>query len=98
MLFHLMGRELLPHLVEALQEAHLQTDQQQHLQEFPFKIRTTCDVLNIRAGAGTGFKVKGQIKETEANKNVYTIVEVSNGWGKLKSKAGWVSLAYTKKV
>lgn len=64
----------------------------------PFKIRTTCDVLNIRAGAGTGFKVKGQIKETEANKNVYTIVEVSNGWGKLKSKAGWVSLAYTKKV
>ena len=33
-LFHLMGRELLPHPVEALQEAHLQTDQQQHLQEF----------------------------------------------------------------
>ncbi len=96
-LFHLMGRELLPHLVEALSGSSSSNGSAATSSGVPFKIRTTCDVLNIRAGAGTGFKVKGQIKETEANKNVYTIVEVSNGWGKLKSKAGWVSLAYTKK-
>lgn len=64
----------------------------------PFKVKTTCDVLNIRAGAGTKYKVKGQICENASKKNVYTIVEVSNGWGKLKSGAGWISLAYTKKV
>ena len=28
----------------------------------------------------------------------HTIVEVKNGWGKLKSGAGWISLAFTKKV
>ena len=64
----------------------------------PYKIKTTCDVLNIRAGAGTKYSVKGQIKETASQKKVYTIVEVHNGWGKLKSGAGWISLAYTKKV
>ena len=63
-----------------------------------FKVRVTADVLNIRAGAGTGYKIKGQISETASKKNVYTIVEVQNGWGKLKSGAGWISLAYTKRV
>ena len=59
-----------------------------------FKVRVTADVLNIRAGAGTNFKINGAIKD----KGVYTIVAESNGWGKLKSGAGWISLAYTKRV
>lgn len=63
-----------------------------------FKVKTTCDVLNIRAGAGTGYRVTGQIREKAGKKNVYTIVEKKNGWGRLKSGAGWISLSYTKKV
>lgn len=63
-----------------------------------FLIQTTCDVLNIRAGAGTSFKKVGAICENASNKKKYTIVDTKNGWGKLKSGAGWISLAYTKKV
>lgn len=60
----------------------------------PYLVKVTADVLNIRKGAGTNYTVTGSIR----NKGVYTIVEESNGWGKLKSGAGWISLAYTKKV
>lgn len=59
-----------------------------------FRVRVTANVLNIRAGAGTNYKINGAIKD----KGVYTIIEESNGWGKLKSGAGWISLAYTKKI
>ncbi len=52
-----------------------------------------CDVLNVRAGAGTNYKINTQVKKGEA----YTIVAESNGWGKLKSGAGWIKLSYTKK-
>ena len=44
------------------------------------------------------YKVIGAIKEKEGSKKLYTITEVKNGWGRLKSGAGWIALAYTKKV
>lgn len=59
-----------------------------------YLMRVTCDALNIRAGAGTSYAIKGCIRD----KGTYTIVETKNGWGKLKSGAGWICLAYTKKV
>lgn len=59
-----------------------------------YLVRVTASALNIRSGAGTNHKVVGCIRD----KGVYTIVEEKNGWGKLKSGAGWISLAYTKKV
>jgi len=59
-----------------------------------YKVRVTADVLNIRAGAGTRYKINGTITD----KGVYTIVEEKNGFGKLKSGTGWISLNYTKKV
>jgi len=59
-----------------------------------YLVRVTASVLNIRKGPGTNYAVTGQIKD----KGVYTIVEESNGWGKLKSGAGWISLSYTKKA
>lgn len=59
-----------------------------------YKVKITASVLNVRAGAGTKYKINTQIKKNE----VYTIVEEYNGWGKLKSGAGWISLKYTKKV
>lgn len=63
-----------------------------------FKVKTTCDSLNIRLGAGIEYKAVGEIKEKEGSKKLYTITEVKNGWGRLKSGAGWIALAYTKKV
>ena len=64
----------------------------------PYLVTTTCDVLNIRSGAGTGHSVVGAIREKAGQKKQYTIVEEKNGWGRLKSGAGWISLSYTKKA
>lgn len=58
-----------------------------------YKVRVTADELNYRSGAGTAFPIKGQIKKGE----VYTVTDVSGGWGKLKSGAGWINLKYTEK-
>lgn len=66
--------------------------------EEPYQVTTTCDTLNIRAGAGTNYKVVGTISEKAGHKQKYTIVDEENGWGKLKSGIGYVSLAYTKRV
>ncbi len=61
-----------------------------------YTVTTTVDKLNIRKGAGTGFAISGVIDEG-AVKNVYTIVEEKDGWGRLKSGVGWVCLEYVKK-
>ena len=58
-----------------------------------YKVRINTDSLNYRSGAGVNYPVKGQVKKGE----VYTIVEELNGWGKLKSGAGWINLKYTVK-
>ena len=60
----------------------------------PYLVRVNTDVLNVRAGAGTGYKITTQIHNNE----VYTIVAEKNKWGKLKSGAGWISLDYVKKI
>jgi hypothetical protein len=64
-----------------------------------FRVKVTGSALNYRSGPGTEFKVNGTITD----KGVYTIVEIrtaSDGgeWGKLKSGAGWIYLAYTSKL
>ncbi len=61
-------------------------------------VTTTCDVLNIRSGPGTQYQASGAIREKAGKKKQYTIVEEENGWGKLISGAGWISLKYTRKV
>ena len=60
----------------------------------PYRVRVTADKLNFREGPGTNYKVAGFVKKNQ----VYTIVEEKNGWGKLKSGAGWLSLSYVKKI
>lgn len=59
-----------------------------------YKVQVTVDALNIRDGASTDYKINGTIRD----RGVYTIVEEKNGFGKLKSGAGWIYLDYTKKV
>lgn len=58
-----------------------------------FKVRVTEKDLNIRTGPGTSYKSKGYIKP-----GVYTIVQTSGSWGKLKSGAGWICLDYAKRI
>ncbi len=63
-----------------------------------YLVKVTADVLNIRADAGTEYKITGQIKDH----GTYTIVAEKDGtgaskWGKLKSGAGWISLDYVEK-
>lgn len=60
----------------------------------PYLVKITADTLNVRNGAGMKYKVNKQVKVGD----VYTIVEEKNGWGRLKSGAGWICLDYTKKV
>jgi len=55
--------------------------------ECPFMVKVIIDDLNIRKEPKMGDNVVGQ-----TGKGVFTIVEVSNGWGKLKSGAGWIYL------
>lgn len=59
----------------------------------PYTVRVTIRNLNIRKGPGTKYGRVQYIKP-----GVYTIVEEKSGWGKLKSGAGWISLAYTEKL
>ena len=59
-----------------------------------YRVRITADVLNVRRGPSTSYSIRSTVKRGE----VYTIVEEQNGWGKLKSGAGWISLAYTQRV
>lgn len=64
---------------------------------FLYQIRTTVDSLRIRKGPGISYPETGAINEAAGKKNLYTIVEEQNGWGRLKSGAGWISLTYTQK-
>lgn len=59
-----------------------------------YTVKITTDVLNVRSGPGTNYKVVTQVRKNE----IYTIVETQNNWGKLKSGSGWISLAYTNKA
>lgn len=60
----------------------------------PYCIRITVDALNVRSGPGVSYTRNTVIRD----KKLYTIVEECQGWGKLKSGAGWISLAYTKRA
>ena len=59
-----------------------------------YLVEIDCSVLNVRSGPGVNHKVNTTVKRKE----VYTIVGEDNGWGKLKSGAGWIKLSYTKRL
>lgn len=63
-----------------------------------YKVKVTCDVLNVRKKADLQSPVVTTVKRNE----VYTIVGESTAdgykWGKLKSGAGYIALKYTAKV
>lgn len=62
--------------------------------ETAYTVKITATALNVRAGESTKYKVVATVKKGQT----YTIVEEKNGWGKLKSGAGWICLKYTERV
>ena len=68
--------------------------------EEAFNVRVSVPDLNIRCGPGTNYSATGRF----TGAGVFTITAVqsgqgsSNGWGKLKSGAGWIALDYAKRV
>lgn len=81
-------------------ETNTQNTAQNSSAETPFLIKidkvNKNDVLNIRKEPNANAIKTGALAYNDPN--TYTIVEVKNGWGKLKSKIGWINLNYTKKV
>ena len=59
-----------------------------------YLVRITADVLNVRQLPTTKSKVVTTVRQN----GVYTIIEEKDGWGRLKSGAGWISLNYTEKL
>lgn len=59
-----------------------------------YKAKVTANVLNVRKGPGTSYSVVGAVKKG----TILTIVEEKNGFGKLDSGIGWVSLSYVQKI
>ena len=58
-----------------------------------YRVRVTIKDLNIRTEPNANSDSKGHIVP-----GVYTIVQEKDGWGKLKSGAGWIKLSYTTKL
>lgn len=63
-------------------------------------VEVTVPSLNIRKGPGKNFKIVGITKSGEEHAIIKeTTGEGSdNGWGKLKSGAGWISLDHVTEV
>lgn len=62
--------------------------------EMPFLVKVTANSLNYRSGPAVSYPIRGVVMKGE----VYTIVDVVEGWGRLKSGAGWVNLKYAERV
>lgn len=66
----------------------------------PYVVRVTADVLNVREKPTIDSRVTRKVHKKDA----YTIVEESagkgsvEGWGKLRSGAGWISLDFVERV
>lgn len=59
----------------------------------PYQVKVTAAALNIRKAPNTSSSIVDVIRD----KGIYTIVAEDNGWGKLKSGAGWIKLEFTTK-
>lgn len=57
-------------------------------------VRVTASTLNVRSEPDINSSIQKQIKQNE----LYTIIEEKDGWGKLKSGAGWIHLDYVKRM
>ena len=54
-----------------------------------YQVKIKIDELNVRSGPGNSFSVRATVKKN----GVFTIVAEQDGWGKLKSGAGWIYIS-----
>lgn len=77
----IVGKDLTPRKETAVATTKPKTE--------GYQVKITVSSLNIRAGAGTNYKILGTVKKNY----IYTIVETKGSWGRLKSGAGWISIS-----
>lgn len=61
-----------------------------------YLVKINTKELNVREEPDSNKKTK--VNCTVKKGEVFTIVREYQGWGKLKSGAGWIALSYTKKI
>lgn len=59
-----------------------------------YLVQIDTNILNVRAKPSSNSTINTQVSRNQ----IFTIVDEKDGWGKLKSGAGWISLKYTKKM
>ena len=59
-----------------------------------YLVKVTANNLNVRKGPGASYDISATVKKGD----VFTVTETKNGWGKLKSGAGWINLGHTEKL
>ena len=59
-----------------------------------YLVQIDTNILNVRAKPNNNSAINTQVSQNQ----IFTIIDEKDGWGKLKSGAGWISLKYTKKM
>lgn len=65
-----------------------------NVSEATYKVRILPTLLNVRLTPNGNAPVVGRLRQNDT----YTIVEVQDGWGKLKSGDGWINLEYVAQI
>ena len=55
-----------------------------------YTVKVTATLLNVRSGPGIENSVVGMIRKDA----IYKLLEIKDGWGRIASPAGWISLSY----
>lgn len=58
----------------------------------PYTVAVRASILNVRREPNTTSEITTQLRKDQ----ILTISEEKNGWGRLMSGAGWISLEYTE--
>lgn len=72
---------------ESKPETEVKVEVADNFPAVPFLVHVLIDDLNYRSEPSMNGTVKGA-----TGKGIFTIVEISNGWGRLKSGVGWIYL------
>ena len=55
-----------------------------------YNVKITANLLNVRSGPGMNNSIVGMVRKNA----IYKLLEIKDGWGRISSPAGWISLSY----